>query len=83
MAQRTLADPALIERDEAEEGEPVGVSLSVSRDDQLAEQERRDLFISINHALTYISPIYLSIYTPCCFVLKDEKTVLQNVLVEV
>lgn len=76
-AQRTLAHPALVERDEREDGEPVGVSLSVSRDDQLAEQERRDLFISINHALTYISPIYLYLHT-CCFVRKDEKTILQN-----
>lgn len=80
--QRTLADPALVERDETEEGEPVGVSLPVSRDDQLAEQERRDLFISINHALTYISPIYLYLHTLlfCSERRKDNSA--KHVLVE-
>lgn len=36
----------------------------------------RGPFISISHALIYISYIY--IYTPCCFVLEEEKTILQN-----
>lgn len=66
-AQRTLADPALVERDETDEGEPVGVSLSVSRDDQLAEQERRDLFISINRALIYLTYISLSTHPAVLF----------------
>lgn len=81
-AQRTLADTALVERDEAEEGEPVGVSLSVSRDDRLAEQERRDLFIAINHALTCISPIYLYLHTLlfCSERRKDNSA--KHVLVE-
>lgn len=81
-AQRTLADPALVERDEAEEGEPVGVSLSVSCDDRLAEQERRDLFIAINHALTCISPIYLYLHTLlfCSERRKDNSA--KHVLVE-
>lgn len=78
-AQRTLADPALVERDETEEGETVAVSLSVWRD--VSGQSRRERIFSYPWIMhSHISHLYISIYTPCCFVLKDDKT--KHVLVE-
>lgn len=63
-----------------EEEEPLGISLSISLEsddvhDQSAEQERGDLsYPSDMHS--YISHIY--IYTPCCFVLKEERQFCKN-----
>lgn len=63
---------------EMEEEKLLGISLSISPESDdvhvTSEQERGDLsYPSVMHS--YISHIYINIYiyTPCCFVLKEER----------
>lgn len=67
--QRTPADPALAKQNETETEGPNDYKVSsILVDDQLADQERRDLFMH-----SHISHLYISIYTPSCYVWKEEK----------
>lgn len=71
-AQRTLADPAF-SRTETDPKEPTGKVFPQSHP-TISLRIRSDWTFSCSSVLhSHISHLYISIYTPCCYVWLDEK----------